>query len=282
MGEALGEGGGGFVELGLGRRLAGELAEDRVDHAGGVGVAGGSDQLDGFREGGVGGDPIQVLELEGSHAEGGGDGGGEGLVGALEEGVHPGVEGDLPAEDAEDQGGGEVAVGLGEGGHAGAVEKVVGVGGGVGDAEKDGEGGGAGGGDGGVRGRLSLCRTLRGMAFLCRVLHRGTGSTRVRSCGFWHVEKGGSVEKGCGWWPFDFKSYFEGLTRIYACIWMKLLDCVLFQVFVWLELEVSGELGAGETGLAFELDFVEGEDRVFGGSDEEVAGGNVELIGLQS
>ena len=63
---------------------------------------------------------------------------------------------------------------------------------------------------------------------------------------------------------------------------MKLLDCVLFQVFVRLELEVSGELGAGETGLAFELDFVEGEDRVFGGSDEEVAGGNVELIGLQS
>ena len=63
---------------------------------------------------------------------------------------------------------------------------------------------------------------------------------------------------------------------------MKLLDCVLFQVFVRLELEVSGELGAGEAGLAFELDFVEGEDRVLGGAYEEVAGGNVELIGLQS
>jgi hypothetical protein len=63
---------------------------------------------------------------------------------------------------------------------------------------------------------------------------------------------------------------------------MKLLNYILFEVFVRVELEVSGELGAGETGFAFELDFVEGEDRVLGGAYEEVAGGNIELIGLES
>jgi len=110
----------------------------------------------------VGWDAVEVQELEGSHAEGGGDRGGESLVGALEEGLHAGVEGDLPAEHAEDQGVGEVAVGLGEGGHAGAVEEVVGVCGRVGYTKKNGEGGGAGGGDGGVRRRrLRLCKTLR-------------------------------------------------------------------------------------------------------------------------
>jgi hypothetical protein len=92
-----------------------------------VRVAGGTDEFDGFAEGRVGGDAVEVLELEGSHAEGGGDLGRKGEVGALEEGLHAGVEGDLPTEDAEDEGGGEVAVGLGEGGHAGAVEEVVGV-----------------------------------------------------------------------------------------------------------------------------------------------------------
>jgi hypothetical protein len=76
----------------------------------------------------MGWDAVEVQELEGSHAKGSGDGGREGLVGALEEGLHAGVEGDLPAEDAEDEGGSEVTVGLGESGHAGAVEQVVGVG----------------------------------------------------------------------------------------------------------------------------------------------------------
>jgi hypothetical protein len=96
------------------------------------------------------------------------------------------------------------------------------------------------------------------------------------------VEKGGSVEKGCGRWPFGFKNYFECLTRGYSGIRLKQLDCVLFYAFVGVELEVSGELGAGEAGLAFELDFVEGEDSVLGGAYEEVAGGNIELIGLES
>jgi hypothetical protein len=209
MGEALGEGGGGFVELGFGGRLAGELAEDGVDHSGGMGVAGGADQLDRFAEGGVGGDAVEVLELEGSHTEGGGDRGGEGLVGALEEGVHASVEGDLPAEDAKDEGGGEVAVGLGEGGHAGTVEEVVGVGGGVGHAEEDGEGGGAGRADGGVCGRLGLCKTLRGRRIMCRVLHRLFESTRVRVGGLGHVEKGGTVKNVGGLWVRGFEAYFE-------------------------------------------------------------------------
>jgi hypothetical protein len=60
----------------------------------------------------VGGDAVEVLELEGAHAKGGGDGAGEGEVGALKEGLHARVEGDLPAEDAEDEGGGEVAISL--------------------------------------------------------------------------------------------------------------------------------------------------------------------------
>ena len=47
----------------------------------------------------MGGDAVQVEELEGAEAEGDGDGFGEG-VGALEEGLDQGVEGDLPAEGA--------------------------------------------------------------------------------------------------------------------------------------------------------------------------------------
>ena len=50
-------------------------------------------------------------------------------------------------------------------------------------------------------------------------------------------------------------------------------------MFDRVKLKVSGELGAGETGFAFELDFVESQDGVLGGADEELAGGNVELVG---
>lgn len=110
----------------------------------------------------MGGDAVQVLELEGSHAQGRGDRVGEGEVRTLEERLHTGVKGDLPAEDAEDEGGGEVAVGLGEGGHAGAVEQVVRVGGGGGDAVEDGEGSLAGGRDGGMTGRDVLHSGRRG------------------------------------------------------------------------------------------------------------------------
>ena len=115
----------------------------------------------------MGGDAVEMEELEGSHAEGGGDGGGEG-VGALEEGGDAGVEGDLPAEDAKDEGVGEVAVGLREGGHGGAVEEVVGVGVGVGYADEDGEGGGTGGGDGGVRWAVGAVEKFAGREIWAR------------------------------------------------------------------------------------------------------------------
>ncbi len=134
----------------------------------------------------MGRDAVEMQELEGSHAEGGCDRGGEGLVGALKEGGDAGVQGDLPAEDSKDEGVGEVAVRLGEGGHAGAVEEVVGVGGRVGYSEKDGEGGGAGGGDGGVRGGLGLCRRLWGAGRLRGVLHRRLGAAGVRRGGLGH------------------------------------------------------------------------------------------------
>jgi hypothetical protein len=150
MGEALGEGGGGFIEFGLGGRLAGEVAEDGVDHAGGVRVVGRTDELYGLREGCVGRNAVEVEELEGTETERDGHGRHEGLIGSLEEGLDASVEGDLPAEDAEDERGRKVAIGLGEGGHARAVEEVVGVRRCGGDTEEDVEGGGAGWGDGGV------------------------------------------------------------------------------------------------------------------------------------
>lgn len=49
-----------------------------------------------------------------------------------------------------------------------------------------------------------------------------------------------------------------------------------------MNLEISGELRAREAGFAFHLDFVESENRILGGSYQELAGGNVQLIGLES
>jgi hypothetical protein len=89
---------------------------------------------------------------------------------------------------------GEVAVSLGEGGHAGAVEEVVGVGVGVGYTDEDGEGGGTGGGDGGLRGGLGLCRSLRVRGSLRRCLHRVFRKTGFRGAGLGHVGICGSVE----------------------------------------------------------------------------------------
>jgi hypothetical protein len=209
-------------------------------------VASGADQLYRLAQSRVGGDAVQVLELEGSHAEGGGDRGGEGLVGALEEGLHARVEGDLPAEDAKEEGGGEVAVGLGEGGHAGAVEEVVGVGGGLGDAEKDGEGGGAGGADRGVRGGLGLCRTLRQRVLMCRVLHRWIASTRVRVGWFWHVGKGEAVENVVSILLIVLLWLDGSFQMLYMKKIMYLIEnntkLKLFEIFVRMKLEVSGEL----------------------------------------
>jgi hypothetical protein len=43
----------------------------------------------------------------------------------------------------------------------------------------------------------------------------------------------------------------------------------LFKMLTGMELEVAGELGSGHTGFAFELNFVEGEEGVVCGTDEE-------------
>ena len=79
--EALGEGGGGLEDAGLrGRWAAAILRRIGVDHAGGVGLAGGAAELDALAEGGVGGDAVHVQELEGAQAQGDGDGLGETLA----------------------------------------------------------------------------------------------------------------------------------------------------------------------------------------------------------
>jgi hypothetical protein len=88
-----------------------------------------------------------VEELKGAEAEGESDGLGESLIGTGEEFAKAGVEGDLPAEDAHDEGGGEVAVFRGEGGGARGVEKLVAMALVLADEGEDLEGGGAGGGD---------------------------------------------------------------------------------------------------------------------------------------
>jgi hypothetical protein len=56
----------------------------------------------------------------------------------------------------------------------------------------------------------------------------------------------------------------------------------LFKMLTGLELEVACELEAGHAGLAFQLDFVEGEDGIFGGAYEEVFGRYFQLIGRES
>ena len=110
MAEALGEGGGALVDGEAGRFLAGDVAQDSVDHAGCVRVAAGAREFDALVERSVRGDAVEVDELEGAEAERDGDSIGEALIGALEEGLNAGVEGDLTAEGAKDKRRGEVAV----------------------------------------------------------------------------------------------------------------------------------------------------------------------------
>jgi hypothetical protein len=73
-------------------------------------MAGGAAEFDALVEDGVRGDAVHVEQLEGAHAEGESDWFGQALVGTGEEFGDAGVERDLPAEDAHDEGGGEVAV----------------------------------------------------------------------------------------------------------------------------------------------------------------------------
>ena len=68
-------------------------------------------QLHALVDGGAGGDAVQMQDLKGAEAQGDEDFGIEPGVGAREQRVHLVVETDLPAEHAQDQGCGQVAVG---------------------------------------------------------------------------------------------------------------------------------------------------------------------------
>ena len=63
----------------------------------------------------MGRDAVHVAELEGGEAHGDQSLFGDAGVGAAEKGAETGVEGDLPAQDAEDERGGEGFVGGAEG-----------------------------------------------------------------------------------------------------------------------------------------------------------------------
>jgi len=135
-----------------------------------------------------------VQQLEGSHTKSSGDLSGEGLVRTLKEGLHACIEGDLPAEDAHDQGVSKVAVGLGKEGHAWAVKEVVGVCGGIGYTDEDVEGGRTRRSDGGLLRRFGLWRTLRRNRISRGFMHStlcaaGFGRGNIR-----HVEIGVAVE----------------------------------------------------------------------------------------
>ena len=87
--------------IGEGDGVAGDFAQDGVDEAGGGAFACAFDEFDGGGDGGVGGDAVEVAELEDAEAEGDADFGVE-LDGAAGEVVDEEVELELVAEAAED------------------------------------------------------------------------------------------------------------------------------------------------------------------------------------
>ena len=72
-------------------------------------------------------DAVEVKKLEGSETECDGDRLREALVGTLEERLDAGIESDLPAEGAENEGGDEVAVSRRQLRGVGGVKQVVAV-----------------------------------------------------------------------------------------------------------------------------------------------------------
>ena len=136
-------GGGEFGgPVGEGDGVAGDFAQDGVDEAGGGAFAGAFDEFDGGGDGGVGGDAVEVAELENAEAEGDADFGVE-LDGAAGEVVDEEVELELVAEAAEDELVGQAGF-LGAEGGGVVAEDFIGPGS-AGGAEKGVEGGGAGG-----------------------------------------------------------------------------------------------------------------------------------------
>jgi hypothetical protein len=112
-----------------------------------VGFACGSAEFYALAEGGVGGDAVEMQELEGSETEGYGYWFCEALLGTLEEGADAGVKCDLPAKDSHDQRGGEVAVFGRQSIDAGGVQEFVAVAFVLSDEGEDFKGGHAGRGD---------------------------------------------------------------------------------------------------------------------------------------
>ena len=56
----------------------------------------------------------------------------------------------------------------------------------------------------------------------------------------------------------------------------------LFKMFTRVELEVTGELGAGHARLALKLNFVKQEDGIVSSADVKLGGRKFKLIGLKS
>jgi len=126
---------------------SGYFSKNGVDHAGGMGFACGAGKFNALTEGGVGGDAVEMQELEGAETEGDGYGFCEALLGALEEGADAGIECDLPAEDSHNQRGSKIAIFGRESVDTGRMEELVAVAFVLADECEDLEGGEAGWGD---------------------------------------------------------------------------------------------------------------------------------------
>lgn len=90
-------------------------------------MAAGVRKLDALVEGGVWRDAVEMEKLEGAKAKRDGDRFGKALVRPLQKRLDSGVEGDLPAQRAEHEGGRQVAVFRGELCGMCGVEEVVAV-----------------------------------------------------------------------------------------------------------------------------------------------------------
>ena len=106
----------------------GQLAQDGVDHAGGEAVAGLFGQLDAFVDCGAGGDAVQVQQLECAQAECDQDFCIELRMGARQQDLDLMVELNLPAQHAQNECRGQVAVRRGERVDGFAAQQVVGMG----------------------------------------------------------------------------------------------------------------------------------------------------------
>lgn len=125
--EALGEGGGGFVQRSAWRLFASELAENGIDHSDSVRIAADARELDAFVNGGVRRDAVEVEKLEDTEAESDGDRLCKTLVRTLQKRLDAAVERDLPAERAHHKSSCEIAIFGGELCRVTGVQEVVAI-----------------------------------------------------------------------------------------------------------------------------------------------------------